>query len=84
MTAKIINFSFINQSPRNRSKDSGDKRFNLPSSKLNFVELVTGKWSEERKEKKESLAKNKVVVDLSDPHFRKTYTYNLRERREEG
>lgn len=24
-----------------------------------------------------------MVVDLSDPHFRKTFTYNLRERKEE-
>jgi hypothetical protein len=23
-------------------------------------------------------------MDLSDPHFRKTFTYNLRERQEEG
>ena len=84
MTAKIINFSFINQSPRNRSKDSGDKRFNLPN-KLNFVDLVTGKWSEERvRDRKESLPKHKVVVDLSDPQFRKTFTYNLRDRRETG
>ena len=44
-TAKIINFSFISESPRNRSKDSGDRRFNIPN-KLNFVELVAGKWSE--------------------------------------
>jgi hypothetical protein len=45
--AKIINFSFYSQSPRNKSKDNGDKRLNLPN-KFNFIELVAGKWSEER------------------------------------
>lgn len=33
------------------------------------------------REKRDSNSKNKVVVDLSDPHFRKTFTYNLRDRR---
>ena len=52
-TAKIINFSFCSQSPRHRSKDTTERRFNLPATKLNFVELVAGKWSEERtKERK--------------------------------
>ncbi len=83
VTAKIINFSFINQSPRHRSKDNADRRLEVPN-KLNFVELIAGKWSEERvRERKESMmSKHKVVVDLSDPHFRKTYTYNLREKPE--
>lgn len=84
-TAKIINFSFISQSPR---RESPDRRAQLPATKLNFIELVAGKWSEERarerRERADSQGRgNKVVVDLSDPHFRKTFTYNLRERREE-
>jgi hypothetical protein len=82
-TAKVINFSFYSQSPRGKSKESCQTRRNFPS-KLNFVELVAGKWAEERlKNKRDSSSKNKVVVDLSGPHFRKTFTYNLRERREE-
>jgi hypothetical protein len=83
-TAKVINFSFYSQSPRGKSKESCQTRRNFPS-KLNFVELVAGKWAEERlRSKRDSSSnKNKVVVDLSDPHFRKTFTYNLRERREE-
>jgi hypothetical protein len=48
-TAKIINFSFCSQSPRHRNRGDRDaserKNFPLPT-KLNFVELVAGKWSE--------------------------------------
>lgn len=44
-TAKIINFSFCSQSPRGRSRPSEDRgRLALPQ-KLNFIELVAGKWS---------------------------------------
>lgn len=43
-TAKVINFSFCSQTPRTRSKDD-KQRFYLPQ-RLNFVELVAGKWSD--------------------------------------
>jgi len=47
--------------------------------RLNFVEMVTNKWSEDRSGRKESMGgRGKVVMDLSDPHFRKTFTYNQR------
>ena len=49
--------------------------------RLNFVEMVAGKWNEERS-RKESIHRARVVMDLSDPHFRKTYTHNL--KKEEG
>ena len=44
--------------------------------RLNFLEMVTGKWNEDRP-RKESMHRTRVVMDLSDPHFRKTFTHNL-------
>ncbi len=78
-TAKVINFSFCSQTPRSKSKDDR-LRFVLPP-RLNFVELVSGKWNEDRSIKREN-NRNRVVMDLSDPHFRKTFTYNLRDKEE--
>ena len=45
-TAKIINFSFCSQTPTSRSKDEKLKLYIPP--RLNFVEIVTNKWSDER------------------------------------
>jgi hypothetical protein len=75
-TPKIINFSFCSHAPR--SKDEKLKLY-LPS-RLNFVEMVQTKYLDERTVRRESISHNRVVMDLSDAHFRKTFTYNLRER----
>ena len=77
-TAKIINFSFCSQANSN-SKPKDDKLKLYIPPRLNFVEMVTNKWSDERSGRKESVGgRGKVVMDLSDPHFRKTFTYNQR------
>ena len=72
-TAKIINFSFCSQTPTSRSKDEKLKLYIPP--RLNFVEMVTNKWSDERSNRRESVGRSKVVMDLSDPHFRKTFAH---------
>lgn len=45
-TAKIINFSFCSNGPGKGSREDRLKFYLAP--RLNFVELVAGKWSEER------------------------------------
>ena len=72
-TAKLINFSFASQGER-KTREERMKLYMAP--RLNFLEMVTGKWNEERP-RKDSMHRTRVVMDLSDPHFRKTFTQNL-------
>ena len=79
-TARIINFSFCSQSPRRRTPERGLGKMGIVS-KLNFLELVSGKWSEDRGRKE---TRSKVVMDLSDNQFRKTYHGQVKEEERGG
>lgn len=52
-------------------------------ARLNFVEMVQSKWTDERVTgKRDSGSKTRVVMDLSDQNFRKTFAFEGKEGKE--